>query len=299
MPTNTQLFLSLLLPAIVCGGIILTFAYISRGNKEKIYLQWGAAIALGLGYIIGYIGIEGKPTFPPRESIHWIFFLVIIATTSSTYWHLHSLRSVVSKLLYSIILPRFLLNSYFKQNWGPIEGVIWWVCLSTAIFTVFIIIQYSFSELSSDASSSFVYLGLSGGTALILAFSGSTRYGQHAAVLVALFATFYILAFVVLRLNSVDSNSPTHVITVCISPVVAILLVTIWINGYFYTEVPAVSVLLLTISPLMVQIDRIQVVKNLGIRKSRFVQIGLTALCVSIALVIAVIRSGFFGENLY
>ena len=55
----------------------------------------------------------------------------------------------------------------------------------------------------------------------------------------------------------------------------------------------------LAISPVLAQVGRLQIIQSLEERKSIFIQVGLIALCVSIAIIIAVFRSGFFGENSY
>jgi hypothetical protein len=287
------------LPAIICGGIYAIVAYQRKRDGNKTYLQWFVAAALGIGYIIGYIGIEGKPIFPPREGIYWLFYFAIFAIFSSTYWHLSRWRSLISQLLYSIVIPRILLNIYFQQTWGTLEGIIWWVCLAVGILIFCNIVQQSFSALPSDVSVSFVYFGISGGTALILALSGSLRLAEHAGILVALFAAIWILTLVISRWIKSDTDNIEGVLLLSISPVVTFLLVGIWMNGYFYAEVPSVSVLLLMISPLLAQVGRIQAIQNLEGRKSVFIQIGLVALCVSIAIIIAVARSGLFGEDTY
>ena len=307
MLTLNQLFFSMLLPAIVCGGIYVIVAIQWKRDGNKTLLQWLIVAALGIGYIIGYFGIEGKLIFPPRESIHWVLYFTIIAIFSSTYWHISRWRALISQLIYSIALPRILLNSYFQYTWGPFEGIIWWACLAVGILIFCNIVQQSFTVLPSGVSSPFVYFGLSGGTALILALSGSIRLALHAGILVALFAAIWILAIVLQRGIKSDSNSNWEALPVSVSPVVTILLVGIWMNGYFYAEVPSASVLLLVISPFLAQVGRIQAIQRLEAcriphaysAKLVFIQIGLIALCVGIAIIIAVVRSGFFGEDAY
>ena len=290
----------MLLPAIVCGGIYVVVAYIRKSDQENTVLLWLTAVALGIGYIIGYIGIEGKVTFIPKESIHWLFYFTIFALFSSTYWDSPGWRRLISQLIYSVALPRILLNSYFQHFWGPFEGIIWWVCLSVGIFIFWNIVKQSFSAIpSSNASIPFVYFGISGGTALIIALSGSVSIAQHAGTLVALFATIWILTIILQRGMKSNANSNLHVFPISVSPLVTFLLVGIWINGYFYAEAPSVSIILLAVSPFLAQVGKIQAIQKLADRKSVFVQIGLIALCVSIAIIIAVVRSGFFGEDAY
>ena len=77
----------------------------------------------------------------------------------------------------------------------------------------------------------------------------------------------------------------------------ALGLAGIWMNGYFYEEVPAVSAILLAIALFLATVGRIEGIQQLGVRRSTVVQIGIIALPVVIAIGIAVARSGLFGES--
>ena len=300
MPTLSQLFFSLLLPAIVCGGIYTVVAYIRKSDKENTSLLWLTAVAIGIGYIIGYIAIEGRVPFLPIESRHWIFYFTIFALFSSTYWDSPGWRRLVSQLIYSVALPRILLNSYFQHIWGTFEGIIWWVCLSVGIFIFWNIVIQSFSAIpSSNISIPFVYFGISGATALVIALSGSVVIAQHAGTLTVLFGAIWILTIILLRGIKSNANSNLHVFSISVSPVVTFLFVGIWLNGYFYAEAPSTSIILLAVSPYLAQVGQIQAIQRLEGRKSVLVQVGLIALCVGIAVIIAVLHSGFFGEDVY
>ena len=294
-----QLVLGLLLPAAVSGGI-LTLAKSLASKKESEHIEkgkdrfsgWLVVVALSAGYIVGYIGLEGLPPFPPREGVHWLCYLAIIGLILGALWHFALWGRLIVQVALSIVIPRLLLNSTFKYTWGPVDGVIWWVCLAAAIFIFWNIVQQSFTLLPSGGSSPFVYFGLSGGTALILAVSGSLRLAQHSGVLVAIFAASWILTLVLQR-----SNNRRHAFPLSASPVVTLVFAGIWMNGYFYEEVPAVSALLLAISLFLAPIGRVAAIQRLGPRRSTIVQIAAIALPVVIAIGIAVARSGLFGES--
>ena len=153
--------------------------------------------------------------------------------------------------------------------------------------------QQSFTTLVSGASVPFVYFGLSGGTALILALSGALRLAQHSGVLVALFAAGWVIALVSQR----RSDSDWNVFSSSASPVVTLLLAGIWMNGYFFEEVPTASAILLLISLLFVYVGRIEAIQRLGVRRSALIQIAAIALPVVIAIGIAIARSGLFGDS--
>ena len=293
-----QLLFGVLLPAIVGGGIFV----IARSRSPKAYataryergqdghIGWLIAAALGIGYIVGYLGLEGLPVFPPKLGTHWLFYLAIIGLIVARFWH-RAVWGPIAQIAISIIIPRLILTSTFKHTWGTLEGIIWWVCLAVVIFIFWHLVEQSFSALPSGASGPFVYFGLSGGTALILALSGSLRLAQHCGIFVALFAASWMLTL------GLQRDRKRFVFPRSASPVATLLLIGIWINGYFFAEVPAVSATLLVISPLLAQVGRITAVQALGARRSMLIQIAAIALPVVIAVCIALIRSGFLGDN--
>ncbi len=293
-----QLVLGLLLPTVV-GSAILIFArsfapkkYATAGNEKEQdgFAGWLIAAALGVGYIIGYLGLEGLPVFPPRLGTQWLCYLAIIGLIVASFWHL-AVWGPIAQIAISIIIPRLLLTSTFKYTWGPIEGIIWWVGLAVVIFMFWHIVEGSFSALPAGAPGPFVYCGLSGGTALILALSGSLRLAQHAGILVALFVASWIITLVLQR------DRKWFVFPGSTSPILTLLLIGIWMNGYFFAEVPTVSVILLLISLCFVHVKRIKGVQELGTRRSTLVQIAAIALPVVIAIGIAIARSGLFGGD--
>lgn len=293
-----QLFLGLLLPAIVGGGILIfarsfspiEYATVRYEKRQSGLSVWLIAAALGAGYIVGYLGLEGLPPFPPKLGTHWLCYLAIIGLIVGSFWHL-AVWGPIAQVAISIIIPRLLLTSIFKYTWGPIVGIIWWVCLAVVIFIFWHFVEQSFSALPSGASGPFVYFGVSGGTALILALSGSLRLAQHGGILVVLFAASWIVTLVLQR------NRKRFVFPPGVSPVVTLLLAGVWMNGYFFAEVPAASAILLVISPVLARVGRIEAVQRLGERRSTFVQIAAIAFPVVIAIGIAIVRSGFFGDD--
>lgn len=290
-----QLILSFLLPAVVGGGIfILAKSLVSKresDHKKDWFSGWLVAVGLSTGYIVGYIGLEGSPPLQPREGVHWLCYLAIIGLILGSFWHSSRLGRLIVQIGLSIVIPRLLLNSAFKYTWGQFEGVIWWACLAVAIFIFWHTVQQSFTILPAGGSSPFVYFGLSGGTALIFAVSGSLRLAQHTGILVAFFAASWIITLVGQRAE----NNKWQVFPLGVAPVVALLLSGIWMNGYFYEEVPVASALLLAAALFLAPVGRIERIQQLGARRSTIVQIGVIALPVVIAIGIAVARSGLFG----
>ena len=293
-----QLLLGLLLPTIVGSGIFIfarsrapkEYATVRYEKEQGGFTAWLIAAALGVGYVVGYLGMEGMPVFPPRLGTQWLCYLAIVGLIVASFWHV-AVWGPVAQVAISIVIPRLLLTSTFKHTWGPVEGIIWWVCLAVVIFMFWHIVEGSFSALPAGASGPFVYFGLFGGTALVLALSGSLRLAQHAGILVAIFAAGWIITLVLQR------DRKRFVFPRGTSPIVTFLLIGIWMNGYFFAEVPAASAILLLIALLFVHVGRIEVIQRLGVRRSLIVQIAGVALPVVIAIGVAVARSGLLGDS--
>lgn len=297
MPTQNQLLFSLLLPAIVCGGIYIAAIFIRKQLDNKSNLLWLTALALAIGYLVGYIGIEKKFTLVPREGIHWLFYFGVFALFSSTYWDFEGIRRTISQVLYSILIPRILLDALFRHTWGTLQGIIWWVFLSVVIYVFWNIVIQSFNASTTNTSIPYIYLCISGGTALVLALSGSLRLAQHAGTLAALFAAIWII--ILIFQHRIQSDNTLFIFPMSVSPLLTFLLIGIWMNGYFYGEAPSISMLLLAISPIFMLIGKIEVFQRLLGKKQLLIQVGLIALCVGIAVVIALAYSGLFGQDTY
>ena len=300
MLTLKQLFLGLFLPAVVSGGVLIFARSLSSkqdatntGESETGSSDWLIAVALSAGYIVGYLGLEGLPSFPPRLGAHWLCYLAVIGLIVGGLWNFSFWGRIITQVALAVIIPRLLLAPTFRHTWGQLEGIIWWVCLAAAIFIFWNLVQQSFTILPSGVSSSFVYFGLSGGTALILALSGALRLAQHGGVLVALFAASWGIALI----SGQRSDRNRHLFPSSASPVVALLLSGIWMNGYFFEEVPTASAILLLIALLFVHVGRIEAIQKLGARRSALVQIAAIALPVLIAIGVAIARSGLFGDS--
>lgn len=299
MLTLKQLFLGLFLPAVVSGGFLIVASAlffkqnaVNTEKRETKSSNWLIALALSAGYIVGYLGLEGLPTFPPRLGAHWLCYLAVIGLIVGGFWNFSFWGRLIAKVALAVMIPRLLLTPTFKHTWGQFEGIIWWVCLAATIFIFFHLVQLSFTTLISRASVPFVYFGLSGGTALILALSGALRLAQHGGILVALFVASWMITLVLQRRFSNWNTFPPNAV-----PIVTLLLAGIWMNGYFFEEVPTASAILLLISLLFVHVGRIGAIQRLGGRRSALAQIAAIALPVVIAIGIAIARSGLFGDN--
>ena len=287
-----------ILPAVATGGVLVFGRAMaakedgaSTASGTGISSGWHIAVALGVGYIVGYIGLEGVPPFPPRTGIHYLCYLAVLGGILGCLWHLSLWGRVCLQIVLSIVIPRLLLTAIFKHTWGTLEGILWWVCLAGAIFLFWSLVERSFRALPPGASGPFVYFGVFGGTALILALSGSLRLAQHGGILVALFAVGWILTLVL------QPDRQQFVFPASAAPVMTLLLIGCYMNGYFFAEVPAVSAILLGIAPALAQVGWIAGIQKLGDRRAMLVQVAAIAFPVLIAIGVALARSGLFGDS--
>lgn len=285
MLSFTAIFFGLILPAIVCGGIFAGASLLPQSISTTHRLRL-AAFAVGIGYIVGYLGIEGRLPLSPREGLHWLFYLAIAAMVVKAI-QLRPAQFPSVHIAFAVAIPRIILGAKFNHAWGTFEELVWWVCLTLAIFFFFTVVEKGVAILPTGASQTFVFFGIAAGSAFILALSGSLRLAQHAGVLAAILAAVCTVMLILPRVFA-NAASLSELFLPAASSGVAFLLVGLWLNGYFYAEVPAVSAILLAVSPAMVWVGR---------RKSVLVQIGLIAVPVVIAMGIAIVFSGFFGGD--
>jgi hypothetical protein len=60
---------NLLVPAIVSAMIVLVGTRAGRSEPSGHRWRWGVAVGLGLGFLLGFYGIDDWPTFPPTEAV--------------------------------------------------------------------------------------------------------------------------------------------------------------------------------------------------------------------------------------
>ena len=229
-----------LLPGILVGLLVSgVFTIVGRLWKAN---SWTDAIAVGVGYAVGHAVTAGWPAFPPVEATQWLPYFgiaVTILAVIDTLLRPPGLVRVVIWFFCSAGILSVLLASKFQYGWSLFIGILWIAGLATAMLVLTIFLD-RVAQRDASISLPLILTIVAGGTGLALMLSGSMLLGQLALVLAGAFGAIVIVG--TLLPNAVNGRG--------IAPVSATLLCGLWLSGYFFSELPSVSGVLLLVSPI-------------------------------------------------
>jgi hypothetical protein len=225
-----------ILVALLVSGVLTVVGRLWKANS------WVDAIAVGVGYAVGHAVTAGWPAFPPIEATQWLPYFGIAVTVLAVIDTLlrppGTLRAVIWFLSCAGILS-LLLTSKFQYGWSLFAGVLWIAGLATAMLVLTTFLDRT-AQRDVSISLPLILAIVAGGTGLALMLSGSMLLGQLALVLAGAFGAMVIVG--TLLPNAINGRG--------IAPVSATLLSGLWLSGYFFSELPPMSGLLLLVSPI-------------------------------------------------
>ena len=225
-----------ILVALLVSGVFTIVGRLWKANS------WTDAIAVGVGYAVGHAVTAGWPAFPPVEATQWLPYFgiaVTILAVIDTLLRPPGLVRVVIWFLCSAGILSVLLASKFQYGWSLFIGILWIAGLATAMLVLTIFLD-RVAQRDASISLPLILTIVAGGTGLALMLSGSMLLAQLALVLAGAFGAIVIVG--ALLPNAVNGRG--------IAPVSATLLCGLWLSGYFFSELPSVSGLLLLVSPI-------------------------------------------------
>jgi hypothetical protein len=229
-----------LLPGMLVAGLLSgVFALGGRLWKAD---NWADALALAIGYAGGHAMTTGWPPFPAAEATQWLPYFGLAAMCLGTLDALlkppRILRAVIW-ILFCAALLRLLLTPKFQYGWSLAEGVIW----ITGLAAIMLVLGGSLDVAAprrTSVSSLLILTIVAFGTGAALMLSGSMLLAQLAMVFGTALGAILLVAFLLPQ-----SSQGRGVV-----PVAVALLMSLWLSGYFYAELPSASALLLAAAPL-------------------------------------------------
>jgi hypothetical protein len=219
------------LAAVLLSGVFAIIGRLWRANN------WADAVALGIGYAGGHAMTAGWPTFPPSEATQWLPFFALAAMLLGVLDALlrpaGSLRALIW-IFFCAGLLRLFLKPKFQYGWSLPEGVLWIAGLAVGMLVLASSLDAAVRR-DTSISSPLILTIVACGTGVALMLSGSMLLGQLAMVLAA--ALGAIVAVALLLPKAVEGRG--------VVPVAVALLASLWLSGYFYSDLPLASALLL------------------------------------------------------
>lgn len=264
-----QFLPGLLVAALLSGALLGISAWGWKGNA------WGAAAALGAGYIGGHVMVAGWPHLPPSEATQWLVWFAVITPLAAVLDAALRPRAQVRGWLWAIGcagLLALLLLPKFHHEWTVPRGLLWVAGLSAGVVLLSWCLEQVEQRQASPMTLPLLLTIIAAGTSAALILSGSMLLSHFAGGLAAALGAIFAFTFLPPRMRLPGRG---------LVPVAAVLLVGLWSSGYFYAELPAASALLLALAPA------IGLFMSRGNRDSVLIQAVTASALVLVAVLIA------------
>jgi hypothetical protein len=224
---SQPLLYGIVLPAAASAAVLLLTWRPWRRDLAPELTAWGVGLALAAGYLVGHVGIDGRPPWPPREATDWLWYLTVAAAALSL---LDGWRRCPAWLHW---LPRgalwlgavwVLARPPLRQEGGgePVltllglgaTGLLFWAALRAV------------ARRLPGAALPLAVLPTAAGSAVLLYRCHSARLAQLAGVVAA--SLLPVLARSCARPTLMVATAP-----------VVLLLPGLWLTGRFYCDPPA------------------------------------------------------------
>ncbi len=280
--------LAVLVPAALSAAILLAAWRPWKRRGRLPDGRWSGGIALAAAYAAGHAVIAGVPPFPPVDVTNWPFYFGIGAAALGVAgaWRRGGVARQGVRGAAALLVAWLLLRPLAAGGWPAAETLLW----ISGIAGVLLGVWASTAALAERSSGSGVGLALfivAAGTGAVLYFSGTASLAQDAGALASgLFVCFLI-----------GLGCPRFSLARGGAAVAAVLLVSLWTCGYFYTEdMPAASAAGLAAAVIVAWIGRWPALRRRSKRGAVVVQQLAVVAAVAVAVWMAC-RNNATGES--
>jgi hypothetical protein len=225
------------LPAVVSTMVLLVTWLFGR----RIFPAEGtpgSGLALGAGYLVGQVGIDARPPFPPREATDWIWYFTLAAVLlglaevwRAPAWLRWVLRAVLWLAFVWVILP---LPIRAEESPGQVRT--WLGGLGAAGLVFWAVLDLQARRLPG-ASLPLTLLIVAAGSAVVLTYSFSAKLGQFAGAFAAAMVPLLVAAWI-------RPGRPLATASVMV------ILPGLWLAAFFYAQPQRTSLILLAAAAL-------------------------------------------------
>ncbi len=272
---SAVIFWGLLLPAGAAGLILLLgWRPWKRALEPDAAAAAAGPLALGGAWLAAQIAIVGV-ALPPVQASDWLAVLVAAAVLGGLVealrrppaWMRWSWRAALS-----LALPALLALPLWRSSWSSLEALAVIGAAAIGVFGAWSLLEAQ-ARRRAGAAMPLLLAVLAGGSALVLALSGSASLGQLGGALAAAVGAALVIALLQPRLSLAHG---------AIGPLV-IALAGLWLNGTFYADVPIGSLVLLFVAPWLALVGRLGRVQRLAAWQSALVRAGAVLLPLALA----------------
>src|SRR5687768_2632318 len=189
------------------------------------------ASSIGAAYVCGHIFVVGLPSFPPRDTTHWLLYFSLISIpigVITSARHISGWVAFGMAIICNAGALALLLLPKFRHGWTPQEGALWTFSLTLIAAAIWLSFQRNADRIS--AMQTLLPFALTcAATSVALILSGSLLLGQLGSILAAAFIGMLL------------ARSWKHSVASPVVPASSILLSGLIVCGYFFAELPPSS----------------------------------------------------------
>ncbi|HHN73919.1 MAG TPA: hypothetical protein ENK10_01695 [Acidobacteria bacterium] len=236
----SSLLIGAALPFLVALFAMAVVGWVDRDRSRERGCR-GFVIAVALAYPVAHGLIRGGLPFPPIETVDWLPFFALLAggvglieaglPVGRGRWLLRLV--VVAGLLWTSLLP------LVRYAWSALVAAGWMAALEIAVLLFWGAVE-SHVRRDEPLATPLSLLLLSVGSSGILLLSNSALLGQLAGALAAALAAWLLMGL--LRPRKFPARGSGAAAT--------LILAGLWLQGYFYADLPLSSLLLLALVPV-------------------------------------------------
>ncbi len=237
----SALLYGVLLPAALAAAVYFGSLRGRTGEPRGRAGEIALPVAVGLGFVAGFVGVSEVPGIPPVTTSGWLplFAFATAAAGAVAAWAAPS-RAAVCALTVAIAAATMWITvrPVIEHSWTANQATIWLAGLVLAVSAVTLGAEMTGKRAGDNAL--LAALGASAGMiAIAVALSGSALLGQTGGVLGSVCGILFFL-----NLREPPTSSGAAAITTM--PLLAALVA----NGYFYASLHAAGAAILLCSPL-------------------------------------------------
>jgi len=240
-------FWGLVLPAAISAVVLYLW---SRGFGTWQWAGAGWSLAVVPGFVAGYVATYGWPKIPPIESQEWVLVVLVpvaAAISAVAAWRGRGSSAIwAARWLVAVCAAPLLLQPYLKHQWSGMEALLWLAGIGVAVAGQWVSLAGLEARSSAKTEGApkggwfeWVLAGTAGGTGVVILLSGSQTLGQLGLTLACVLAAGGVAGWF----------GPCPEVRVGRTDVPVVVLIGLWMSGYFYAELAILHVILLMLAP--------------------------------------------------
>lgn len=287
--------LGVVLPALVCGAVLLLAWWPAARDGVVAGGGWGGAVGFGGGFALAHAAAHhGWPDFPPTDVTHWKLFVAVAAALiglADPFFGRGPWVRNLARLALCAAAVWLLARPLIGRDWSPLVATAWIAPLSAALLAGWASLDTLSREVRGPTMPLCLALTAGAGSAALL-LCHTAILAQLAGACVAMSVSALVVASLNRRLSLAGGGVAVFAaVTGCL-----------WVEGMLYATdpLPVPALLLLVAAPSAAWIGRAPGVRSLRPAPLMLVRVGAVAILAGAAVALSwAATSGSGGQYPY